>query len=452
MDMKGESIWPNNERGQPGYVGITDDPDNNKLFYWFFPSRNDPSNDPLIVWFSGGPGCSGELALAFENGPFTFNPDTKKLTSNPNSWNNKANVLFMDQPLGTGYSFGDASKFSKNEDDTKEQFYEFFVKWLSMSSFSSLKGRDLYLFGESYGGHYVPQISNRLFTANNPDINLKGIGVGNGWTTPHSHMKTMIDYVDFLGKDSPITPEMVSYMKDRYQLATFWSDGKFVNNLPQKNKDLPLSSNQYVPFMNQESSVSPFDIMWGNLGYLTQQIPQFNLYDVYSKCVGSLCYNLGGLKDLFNSQKVREDLGIDGRSNWEACQGSVGSIIKDQDYFTDSAHNLKEMLNGGVKVLFYTGENDYVCNWKGHEDLLKNLKWWGESGWKAQKYSDWTPKKANRKNSGSSNSGQKEKNYIGQQMKFGNLWFLRIAGAGHLVPHNKPVESLAMVEEFINDF
>lgn len=49
-----------------GFVGI-DNPDVtkalDKTFYWFFPSRSDPAKDPLVIWFTGGPGCSSELAI-----------------------------------------------------------------------------------------------------------------------------------------------------------------------------------------------------------------------------------------------------------------------------------------------------------------------------------------------------------------------------------------------------
>lgn len=74
-------------------------------------SRSDPANDPLVIWLQGGPGCSSMLGLYTENGPFNFHFDKEnirqpfQLENNPFSWNNEANVMYVDQPLGTGFSF-----------------------------------------------------------------------------------------------------------------------------------------------------------------------------------------------------------------------------------------------------------------------------------------------------------------------------------------------------------
>ena len=94
----GQGIFP--VRGKSGYVGVTDDPVKNQMFYWYFDSQSDKDNDPLLIWLTGGPGCSSELALAFENGPWFLVKDPKSgatsLQINPNSWNKKANLLFID--------------------------------------------------------------------------------------------------------------------------------------------------------------------------------------------------------------------------------------------------------------------------------------------------------------------------------------------------------------------
>ena len=74
-------------------------------------SRSDPDNDPLVIWLQGGPGCSSMLGIYTENGPFNFKYHSEhpkqpfELEKNEYSWNNHANVMYIDQPLGTGFSF-----------------------------------------------------------------------------------------------------------------------------------------------------------------------------------------------------------------------------------------------------------------------------------------------------------------------------------------------------------
>jgi carboxypeptidase C (cathepsin A) len=56
------------------------------------------------MWLTGGPGCSSEIALFYENGPFSFDEKNKSLIYNEYSWNNISNLLFVDNPVGTGFS------------------------------------------------------------------------------------------------------------------------------------------------------------------------------------------------------------------------------------------------------------------------------------------------------------------------------------------------------------
>ena len=82
-----------------------------KLYFIMAESRNDPATDPLIIWLQGGPGCSSMLGLYTENGPFNFKYNKENIMDpfefeyNEFSWNNNANVMYVDQPLGTGFSF-----------------------------------------------------------------------------------------------------------------------------------------------------------------------------------------------------------------------------------------------------------------------------------------------------------------------------------------------------------
>jgi len=76
----------------------------------------------LVIWLTGGPGCSSELAIFFEQGPFKINDDVT-LRINPWSWNNASNLLFVDQPVGTGYSHGEKKDFVHNETEVSEDFH-----------------------------------------------------------------------------------------------------------------------------------------------------------------------------------------------------------------------------------------------------------------------------------------------------------------------------------------
>ena len=84
-------------------AGILEFESGDEMFDWLLRSRNNPVNDPLVLRLIGGPGCSSELALFYENGPWTINKDLT-LKRNDYSWNKISNLLYVDQPLGTGFS------------------------------------------------------------------------------------------------------------------------------------------------------------------------------------------------------------------------------------------------------------------------------------------------------------------------------------------------------------
>ena len=111
------------EDSHSGFVKIDKDSD---IFYWLFRSRTDKTNDPLVIWLSGGPGCSSSLALFAENGPFSVNKSSLNLTKNNFSWNQNSNLVFVDQPVGTGLSYADPahpSPYCKNMSDVANDFY-----------------------------------------------------------------------------------------------------------------------------------------------------------------------------------------------------------------------------------------------------------------------------------------------------------------------------------------
>eukprot|EP00955_Chlamydomonas_euryale_P097863 365106-Chlamydomonas_euryale.AAC.6 len=58
---------------------------------------------------TGGPGCSSSLAVFYENGPYSINDDLT-LSETEYGWDVAHTVVFVDQPVGVGYSYTEDSR------------------------------------------------------------------------------------------------------------------------------------------------------------------------------------------------------------------------------------------------------------------------------------------------------------------------------------------------------
>ncbi|GMP57178.1 hypothetical protein CsSME_00021368 [Camellia sinensis var. sinensis] len=162
-----------------GYITVNQD-HGRALFYWFFEAQSHPSIKPLLLWFNGGPGCSSiGHGAAVELGPLRVNASGSGLEFNRHSWNKEANMLFVESPVGVGFSYTNTSADFTKLDDVfvAEDVYNFLVNW--MKRFPHFKNHDVFISGESYAGHYVPQLAELVYDRNKdtskyPHINLKG--------------------------------------------------------------------------------------------------------------------------------------------------------------------------------------------------------------------------------------------------------------------------------------
>ncbi|KAM7278879.1 hypothetical protein ACFE04_006013 [Oxalis oulophora] len=169
-----------------------------RMFYMFFESRNRNSSStaPVVLWLNGGPGCSSELGLFYENGPYKINKDFS-LKWNDYGWDQASNILFVDQPLGTGFSqFHGFGQIPTDEVGVSDDLYDFMQAFFS--EHKQIAKNDFYITGESFAGHYVPAFAERVSRGNKAKegihINLKGIAIGNGITDPAIQYAAYPDY------------------------------------------------------------------------------------------------------------------------------------------------------------------------------------------------------------------------------------------------------------------
>ncbi|KAJ8618556.1 hypothetical protein MRB53_014742 [Persea americana] len=182
-----------------GYVKLRRE-DEKALFYWFFEADGGIKEKPLVLWLNGGPGCSSVAYGAVQElGPFLVRSNQSELLLNNFSWNKAANLLFLEAPVGVGFSYTNNSMDLMRLGDrvTAEDSYAFLVNWFRR--FPSFKSHDFYIAGESYAGHYVPQLAQVIYDRNkhaskHSYINLKGFMIGNAVLNDMTDQDGMVDY------------------------------------------------------------------------------------------------------------------------------------------------------------------------------------------------------------------------------------------------------------------
>ncbi|KAL4964758.1 putative serine carboxypeptidase [Aspergillus stella-maris] len=149
------------------------------LFFWLFEVEDTIYDDNLIIWFNGGPGCSSLIGLTTGNGPISFDGDTTRMVANPYSWTKFGHVLYVDQPVGTGYATASEPYPAVDNGVVTTHFYD----WLQsfFAHFPHLQSKQLHLFGESWAGVYIPYFASAI--VDNQDsfpLNLQSMTIGDG--------------------------------------------------------------------------------------------------------------------------------------------------------------------------------------------------------------------------------------------------------------------------------
>ena len=174
-----------------GYLSA-DTTGNKQIHYWLVLSQSSPGSDPLVWWTNGGPGCSGLIGMFEEHGPWRVQPDSKTVLLNPYSWNRRANVLYFEAPVGVGFSYAsdtDHTYMQSGDDNTAIDNYialqSFFQRFPQFNN----NQQKFYLSGESYGGHYVPQLAQQYIQSNHGYKlpNITGLFIGNPILDPVSN-------------------------------------------------------------------------------------------------------------------------------------------------------------------------------------------------------------------------------------------------------------------------
>ncbi|KEH29042.1 1-O-acylglucose:anthocyanin acyltransferase [Medicago truncatula] len=307
---------------ETGYVGLGETDDDMQVFYYFVKSENNPQKDPLILWLSGGPGCSSFSGLAHQIGPFAFeikeyNGSVPSLVLRPHSWTKLSSIMFVDLPLGSGFSY--AKNVTAHRSDWKlvHHTHQFLRKWLI--DHPEFLPNEFYIGADSYSGIPVPPILQEISNGNEkglqPLINLQGYLLGNPFTT-HKEYNYRIQYAHGMGL---ISDELYSSLQRNCKGEYIHVDSK--NELC--SKDL-RSFDELLSGINMDNILDSLceDDMRRRRRPLTRElipslsshltVPEISCYALHIRegTVGKWyrCYNTDFEKEIFSSVEFHANL------------------------------------------------------------------------------------------------------------------------------------------------
>ncbi|KAJ3532250.1 hypothetical protein NM688_g7451 [Phlebia brevispora] len=381
------------------------------MFFYFFESRRDPQNDDVMMWINGGPGCSSATGLLMELGPCSIdmnNVSTNGTIWNPYSWNNEANIFFLDQPVGVGFSYADYGETVETTEDAARNVHAFIA--IFFETFDQFAGKPIHLSGESYGGRYLPAFGSYIYDQNQiakaagrHTINLKSILIGNGIT------------------------DISTLYAGRYAIecgtAALEVPFQTISNCVRMRRALPRCEAAM-----QRSCIDMFDAIdcRAAVAFCDAELSTNyhasgrNVYDISKMCLGdSLCYlEQSAIADYLNGPDIRKLLGVEIPGNFTGCSRDVGTNFNAHldKYAVPSQYYVAGLLERGVPILIYAGTYDWQCNWVANKLWVDKLEWSGKYVYNAEDWYDWIV----------------DGNKAGETKTSGLLTFATLRGAGHM--------------------
>jgi carboxypeptidase D len=406
-----------------GYIDLEDGA-SSQMFYWLFKAKSYSTTSsstsdekPLIIWLNGGPGCSSMIGQFLEVGPLMLTPDGK-IEENIYSWTNVADVLFVDQPLGTGLSH--TQHRSCNDDRScNSKFYDFLIhffrlykEYVSSNHDGTQRTNRIIIAGESHAGHFIPSFVDYLLEKNEGNaklfIDIDHLVVGNGWVDP-SEQYDVSDYAYVM--------KMIT-LKEKEILQKKASTCRASLRKSQYNTRICYRLLDDVLDMT-----SMLKTRTGRKKPLSYDIRQF---------VNSEAFYPPGharFERYMNRPDVRKALHATNTPHkFIQCADPPYFALKHQDG-KGVLNELSSILRSGVKVTLFTGMYDLVCNYISLEKGLRKLDWKGKGKWETTPVYEWDD--------------------AGWFKTLGPLTSIIFTNAGHMVAMDQKEKSLEMIRKIV---
>lgn len=367
---------------------------------------------------------------------------------NPYSWNERANVIFIDQPVGVGYSYSRYGVEVGNTEASAKDLYRFLrIFFSAFPEFHKTAHRKgFHLSGESYAGRYIPIFASEIVDRNRDIthaawkagkkpgdvkeqaqlIPLKSILVGNGITD--------------VSVQVPAT----------YEFACTRNNGlrKPIVGIEQCTR-MKVYANTCALTLGEHcrDSYNP-DRCWDALQICRDELagPVYetgvNPYDISDPCLAglspNLCYGVtADIRSYLDREDVRSLVGAEPKEiigDFQSCNMHVNSLFSaHHDGTLDNKRNVALLLENGVKALIYNGDLDFQCNGVGHRASVDTMQWSSQGDFLTLPLRPWYV------------NGQP----AGETRSLDGLTWATIYQASHMAPYSKPAESQAMLNRWL---
>lgn len=406
-----------------GYLDVSVN-DGSAIYYQFYEATDGPHPDertaPIILWLQGGPGCSSLFGTFYLNGPFALSKDLR-LRQNPGRWNRQYGMLFVDQPIGTGFSVAGTQKIPNNELDLARDLYAALQGFYRRHA--AFKDRPLFVTGESYAGKYAPSIGHYIVQAaamadgsvahlsktrqlppdvEAPVFRLGGVAIGNGFT--HAVEQTLVQ--------AEVAFNM-GLIDTRQRLEAEGMQAAIVEMVRNKQwRAARTASDELLAYITQASASATLE-----------DVRRDKAYDAEDRVSAYL-----------NLPEVKANINARADVTYAACSPEVDKIMG-HDVMKSVAHLVPDLL-ARSHVLLYQGQWDAECGVASNEAWISKLAWRGHTGFHNAERKLWRD----------ADHGEQVLGYVKSHRRLSHVV---IRNAGHMVPHDRPVVSQKMIEAWV---
>ncbi|KAI0053671.1 alpha/beta-hydrolase [Auriscalpium vulgare] len=408
------------------YAGhISADPDASKvpattvtahLYFVLVKARRSADKERVMFWFNGGPGCSSFDGLMMEVGPWRVDGNGGLKTAE-GGWEEYTTMIYIDQPAGTGFSYTSTDRYVHELADAAAQFIEFLRNFYLI--FPEYRHMETYIGGESFAGQYIPYFSDALLNST-LQVPLMGAAIGNPWMDARRQYPAYLEYA--------VKHRLVEVGTPDYDRGKKATDECMA--LLETMDGEPVHTGLCEGVLQKVA------------GFSDDAIPSngrcMNIYDVrlddeYPACGMNWPPDLKNITKYLRRQDVVNSLHATAKSEaWVECQSHLHRTLS-MEHSPSSITIMPRVLER-IPVMIFAGDQDFICNYVGLENMIQALSWNGQKGLGKVETQTWTV------------DGQPAGTWVASR----NLTYVKIFNASHMAGFDVPHVAHDMILRFMN--